>query len=560
MSLVRESRLPESRSAFATPNGATLVDALLLTLRDHGARAVFGIPGDYALPLFREIERSGVLPLYTMSHEPALGFAADAAARIGGGLGVAAVTYGAGALNLVNAVAGAYAERSPVIVISGAPSRAERLGGLLVHHQVRTTESQLRVFQEITCDQAVIDDTAGASKSIARVLRTCIDRSLPGYIEIPRDLAGAPGVAVAALPGAGFNAEAAASCAEEVLAHLGHARAPVLMVGVEVRRHGVEDKVAELARRLGVPVVTSFMGRGLLAGANSPVLGTYMGRAGHADISELVEEADALILLGVIISDTNFGISARQIDLRKTVHAFDRQVRIGHHIYHDVPLAALVDAMLERVPTRGQPVTLHRRTCYAEGLTIDEAPVQPADIARAVNDLMRVHGRMPIAADVGDCLFTAMEIEHTHLVAPGYYAGMGFGVPAGLGIQAATGQRPLILVGDGAFQMTGWELGNCRRYGWDPIVLVLNNQGWGMLRAFEPEASFTRLDDWHFADIAPSLGGVGRRVSTRAELMHALDLAYAGRGRFQLIEVMLAKGAISTALARFAEAVRRQRE
>jgi indolepyruvate decarboxylase len=164
---------------------------------------------------------------------------------------------------------------------------------------------------------------------------------------------------------------------------------------------------------------------------------------------------------------------------------------------------------------------------------------------------MQEHGIMPIAADVGDCLFTAMDIDQTHLVAPGYYAGMGFGVPAGPGIQASTGQRPLILLGDGAFQMTGWELGNCRRYGWDPIVLVLNNKSWEMLRAFEPEASFTNLDDWHFADIAPSLGGTGRRVWTRADLKLALSAAYGSRGRFQLIEVMLSKGAVSDTLAQF---------
>ena len=71
------------------------------------------------------------------------------------------------------------------------------------------------------------------------------------------------------------------------------------------------------------------------------------------------------------------------------------------------------------------------------------------------------HGPMPMAADMGDCLFTAMEIANTRLVAPGYYAGMGYGVPAGLGALVATGERPLILVGDGAFQMTGFELGNC---------------------------------------------------------------------------------------------------
>ena len=95
---------------------------------------------------------------------------------------------------------------------------------------------------------------------------------------------------------------------------------------------------------------------------------------------------------------------------------------------------------------------------------------------------------------------------------------MGFGVPAGLGVQAATGERPLILVGDGAFQMTGWELGNCRRYGWDPIVIVFNNASWEMLRTFQPESRFNDLDDWNFAEVAPALGGDGVRVRTRREL------------------------------------------
>ena len=111
-----------------------LARALLHALKDHGATRIFGIPGDFALPLFKVIEESKILPLHTLSHEPGVGFAADGAARIGGRLGVAAVTYGAGAFNLINAVAGACAERSPVVVLSGAPSAAERGSGFLLHH------------------------------------------------------------------------------------------------------------------------------------------------------------------------------------------------------------------------------------------------------------------------------------------------------------------------------------------------------------------------------------------------------------------------------------------
>ena len=166
---------------------------------------------------------------------------------------------------------------------------------------------------------------------------------------------------------------------------------------------------------------------------------------------------------------------------------------------------------------------------------------------------------MPIASDMGDCLFTAMDIEDTALVAPGYYAGMGFGVPAGLGAQVATGARPLLLVGDGAFQMTGWELGTCRRYGWDPIVIVFNNASWEKLRAFQPEAGYNDLPDWPFHELADSLGGVGIRVHTRRELAEALERAVADEGRFVLVDVVMERGRMSSTLSRYVKGFERRR-
>src|SRR5262249_11093617 len=147
---------------------------------------------------------------------------------------------------------------------------------------------------------------------------------------------------------------------------------------------------------------------------------------------------------------------------------------------------------------------------------------------------------MPIACDVGDCLFAAMDIGPTALLAPGYYATMGYAVPAALGVQAATGRRALVLVGDGAFQMTGWELGNAQCHGWDPIVLVFNNAGWEMLRVFEPGARFNELPMWDFASMARGMGGDGQCVRTVGELEGALARAHATRGRFQLIDMRLA--------------------
>ena len=533
-----------------------LTESLLHALKAHGASQIFGIPGDFALPYFRIIEESAILPLYTLSHEPGVGFAADASARISCGLGVAAVTYGAGALNMINSVAAAFAEKSPLVVLSGGPGKGESRSGLLLHHQAKTLDSQFQIFKEITCDQVRLDDAKRAPTDIARVLASCLRRSEPVYIEIPRDMVAMPCEPVVAVIDLPPDQDALNACVDEILERLNSATSPVLMAGVEVRRYGIEAKVAELSRRLGMPVVTSFMGRGLLAEEDAPLVGTYMGVAGFPEVTQLVESSDGLFLLGEIICDTNFAVSETKIDMRKTIQALDGRVTIGYHSYADLPLAALVDRMLERADKKEKVFDVKRQV-FPYGLAADDATITPTDIATAVNDLMAAHGKMPIASDMGDCLFTAMEIAHTALVAPGYYATMGYGVPAGLGLQAATGLRPLILVGDGAFQMTGWELGNCKRYGWDPIVLLFNNASWEMLRTFQPESSFNDLGHWGFAEMAAGMGGDGVRVNTRAELIAALDKAMATRGRFQLIDITIPRGVLSETLSRFVAGVKR---
>jgi len=529
----------------------TLAHALLEALRDQGAHEIFGIPGDFVLPLFKVIEESNILPSFTLSHEPAVGFAADASARYRGGLGVAVVTYGAGAFNIVNSIAGAYAERSPVVVIAGAPGAHERTSGYLLHHQARTIDTQLAVFREITCDQAVLADPVSAPTQIARVLRSAREMSLPVYLEFLRDAVAAKVEPVVALPQRHADAGALAECADEILERIDAAAAPVAVVDVEIRRYGVEEKTAALARKLNLPVVTTFMGRGLLEHAPDVVAGTYLGAAGDPAITRLVEDADLVLMFGVILSDTNFALSNRAPDPRRTILASSREVQIGYHSFPDMPLADLIEGLETRAkPSAPRSHQLQQRSLYPRGLPADDAPISPSDIATAINDLFDRHGKMPMTSDIGDCLFTAMEIDNTALAAPGYYAGMGFGVPAGIGV-AATGLRPLILVGDGAFQMTGWELGNCRRYGLDPIVVLFNNRSWEMLRVFQPESRFNDLDDWHFADIAGPIGGVGERVTTRRDLAAALDRAVKRRGQFSLVEVMVPRGATSDTLARF---------
>lgn len=535
----------------------TLGEELLRALKAAGAEAVFGLPGDYALPFFEVIERSGILPLYTLSHEPAIGFAADGAVRYGGGVGVAAVTYGAGAMNLVNTVACAWAEHSPLVVISGAPGAGEMEHGLMLHHQIRTHETQMQVFREFTCDQVRLDNPVEAPLQIARVIRNCIKHSRPVYIEFPRDM-----VAVECEPvGVDFSAEPVvpysllSQCLADLEQRLGEAKRPVLLTGSQVRRFGLENNVWTWAQRHSVPLLTSFMGKGLFAGKGEPYIGSYLGLAGDETLRSLVEESDFAMILGVIPCDTNWGVSGQRLNEKNTLLATANQVVIAGKCYPGLTLRALAGLLLrvscapcwESLPSRPP----RRPYVPSSGALLAD------DIAPALEHVIDAGGvRMPVVADVGDCLFSAMDLPDWPLLASGYYATMGFAVPAALGLQAATGERPLVLIGDGGFQMTGWELINCQRYGLTPVVVVFNNSRWEMLRQFQPQSHYTELSRASYAAIAETLGGRGMRVESATELASALEKALADTRHFWLIEAMLQPGDCTTTMKRYTTAIK----
>ena len=162
----------------------------------------------------------------------------------------------------------------------------------------------------------------------------------------------------------------------------------------------------------------------------------------------------------------------------------------------------------------------------------------------------------PFVLDIGDCLFASLHTEPRWLLAPAFYASMGYAVPAALGLQQVSKKRPIVIVGDGAFQMTGLELGHCQRYGWNPIVIVLNNQSWGMIKAFAPELSATSLSGWNYAALARAMNGGARQVWNGNQFVSAIADAIADDGRFRLIEVMLPKDSFSDCLAKFSGAMR----
>jgi len=534
--------------------GEYLLDALYR----RGVRHLFGIPGDFALNFFGIVERYRKLKLITLSHEPGLGFATDGFSRITRNLGAVAVTFGAGALNIVNPVACAYAEKSPLVVISGAPGMNERGKGILFHHQAKSIQSQRNIFREITAYQAILEDTETAAEEIEKALTIAMDLAEPVYIEIPRDRV----LQACKTPsGPPFHLEedsaASREAAREVAGRLQRAKRPVLMVGVEVRRFNLERQVVRLAERLRLPVVTSFMGRSSYP-VNHPLFaGTYLGPAGNPRVMKMVESSDCLILLGVLFADTNMALRLSALNPGNLAHAISRHVSVGHHSYENVPLRLWVEDLqraakpgLLRLAKAPPLFPAMKPTQY-----FDNSTVTVESIIQAVNHLLAAKGDMPVVADNGDCLFASLDIPAKNLLASGYYATMGFAVPAALGVQLGNGQRPLVLVGDGAFQMTGAELSHAPRLGLNPIVIVFNNGSWEMLRTIQPEGKYFQLSPWDYAGLGRLWGGQGYRVESKAEMLQALFIAQASQD-FAVLDVQLPLGETSSVLQNYLKRIR----
>src|SRR6478672_2887994 len=174
-------------------NSPSVGEYIIERLAAHGVRHVFGIPGDYVLGFYDLLEKSKLRIINTCDEQGA-GFAADAYARIRG-LGVVCVTYCVGGLKVANSTAGAFAEKSPVVVISGAPGIKEREKNPLLHHKVREFDTQRKVFEQLTVASAVLSDPQTAFLEIDRVLHAVLRYKRPVYIELPRDIVAVPGIA-----------------------------------------------------------------------------------------------------------------------------------------------------------------------------------------------------------------------------------------------------------------------------------------------------------------------------------------------------------------------------
>ena len=528
---------------------------LIRRLSDYGIRHVFGLPGDYVLSFYSMLEHSP-LDLVNCTREDCAGFAADAYARVNG-MGAVCVTYGVGALSLANSIAGAYAEKSPVVLISGAPGLGERVNDPLLHHRVREWRTQLDVFEKICAASREIVDPATAFRDIDFLLDMAHRQKRPVYIELPRDIVGVVPDQIRPYTHATPRSDppALAEAVKEAMSRITAAKKPVIIAGIELHRYGLQAEAVALADVSGIPIAATMLAKSVISEVHPLYVGLYEGAMGRQEVTAFVEESDCVILLGTILTDIDLGIFTAKLDASNSIFASSDSLRISHHHFHDVLLEDFLRALVAARP-RGAPRTLPPGPAAARGpFTLQpDAPITTRRLVRRLDESL--DDRTIVIADVGDALFASSELVirgQTEYIAPAYYTSMGFAVPAALGAQMARPDLKVVaLVGDGAFQMTGMELSTIVRRGLPVTVIVLDNKGYGTERLIL-EGSFNDINPWQYQLLPQVLGGgTGCEVRTEGEFDVAIARALADTSGMNIIRVHIGLDDRSTTLDRLA--------
>lgn len=529
--------------------GRYLIDQLYA----HGVEHVFGLPGDYILGFYDRLTKSKIQVITTCDEQGA-GYAADAYARVRG-LGAVCVTYGVGGLKTANTTAEAFAEKSPVIVISGAPGIKERRKHALLHHMVRDFDTQKKVYEQLTVASTVLDDPQTAQGEIDRVIHAALRYKRPVYIELPRDVVSVEGSSIHRHPETpGYtNPDALDEALKEAVAMITAASKPVILACAEIHRFNLQNELLTLALKTGIPVASTILGKSVIA-ENLPLyLGIYEGATGRESVREYVESSDCLILLGVFMTDLNLGIYTARIDPARSISATSEKLSIRYHSYEDVTLQDFIRGLLNAdIPERRWGRIPHPPEPASFTMTDPAAGITAQRLFERLDDFLG--DDTIVIADVGDALFGAGDLyihRRTQFLSPAYYASMGFAVPAAIGAQmAAPNSRALVLVGDGAFQMTGMELSTVARYGLNPIVIVLNNQGYLTERGIR-DGPYNDVYPWQFSRIPEILShGKGFVIDTEGQFDEALRVAERTTDTFCILDVRLGKHDRSPALRR----------
>ena len=513
----------------------TVAQYLLLRLKEIGVDHLFAVPGDFVLGFLNQVLKSDLKYVGTCNELNAA-YAADGYARIRG-IGAFASTYGVGELSAVNGVAGAFAERVPVVVITGSPATINFRTRPLLHHTLGDYQIPLKMYEKVTAASTQLVSAQTAPAEIDRVLKACLSRQQPVYISFPSDVVMMPCQRPEAfhfpMP-APSDQGALQEALTEALEMLDKARDPIVIGDVELIRFKLQKEFAALIDTTGFPFVAMMLGKTVLSEHHPQFIGLFAGDRSRGYVRERVGSADCILQLGGLMTDFNTGGFTTRLDNTRTISANLRSVKIQHHYYENVYLHDFILGLTEKL-SRRDPAAF-KVQCAAEGcvhrhteLYQPDAP-QPLTIRRFFDRMSHfIEKNSIVIAETGVSLFSAAEMlmpEGTTFIGQTFYGSIGYTIGATLGAgMAAQGRRVILFVGDGSFQVTCQDLSTMIRYGLKPIIFLINNDGYTIERVIV-DRPYNDIQPWHYHKLVEVFGGSpGLDVRTEGELEEALDKA-----------------------------------
>ncbi len=512
-----------------------VAEYLLTRLKEIGVDHLFGVAGDFVLGFFNQVLKSELKYVGTCNELNAA-YAADGYARIHG-IGAFSSTYGVGELSAINGVAGAFAERVPVVVITGSPATINFRTRPLLHHTLGDYQIPLRMYEKITVASTQLDSAETAPAEIDRVLSACLSHQQPVYISLPSDVVTMrckrPDTFIFPMRPPSDQI-ALREAIKEAVTMLNKAKKPIVIGDVELIRFKLQMEFAGLLDKTGFPYVTMMLGKTLLSEHHPQFIGLFEGDRSREYVRNRVESADCILQLGALMTDFNTGGFTTNLDDSKIISANIGYVKIKHHYYENVHLHDFILELTKKLSRRDHE-TLDIQ-CASDGCVHRHTVPYLADTQKPLT-IKRFFDRMShfiennsiVVAETGVSLFSAAEMlmpEGVKFIGQTFYGSIGYTVGATLGAcMAAQDRRTVLFVGDGSFQVTCQDLSTMIRNHLKPVIFLINNDGYTIERVIT-DRPYNDIQPWNYHKLTEIFGGgLGLDVHTEGELEDALGKA-----------------------------------
>jgi pyruvate decarboxylase len=531
----------------------TVGSYLAARLSQIGLKHHFAVAGDFNLVLLDELLTNRDLEQVYCCNELNCGYSAEGYARANGAA-AAVTTFSVGAISAFNALAGAYAENLPVILVSGAPNTNDRATEHLLHHTLATHDFayQLEMAKRITCAAVSITSAMDAPGQIDYALRTALRERKPAFIEIACNIAAAPcaapGPVSSVLDEGRSNSETLNAAATAAAEFLREKRKPLLLIGSKLRAADAEKEAIELANSLGCAVAVMAAAKSFFPENHPQFAGIYWGEVSSPGTREIVDWSDVVISIGAIFNDySTVGWTAdpRGPDL---LLADINRVQFAGHDFSRIRLRDFLAALARKVQKRDATTVEFLRIRAERGAEWSAelvGPLKRVEIVRQLNSLITAD--TTVVAETGDSWFNGMLLK-----LPGgarfeiemQWGSIGWSVPATFGYAVAAPQRRVIaMIGDGSFQLTAQEVAQMIRRKLPVIIFLVNNHGY-TIEVEIHDGPYNNIKNWDYAGLLEVFNageghGLGLRATTGEELAKAIKLAIANREGPTLIECVI---------------------